>query len=223
MTEQVASNKSNRTMAIVAVAVVAVLLLDIGGVRTSLMSLIPAMPDQQAPAVVVTTNPVITTGAGGAGTITTGTGGAGIITTGMPGDSTSTTSITAPAILYSGPNFTGTATPLTVGRNIKVASIGPPCDGNFGSLDCWKFDYGSLKADPTVTLNFNRRSGGSNYNMLLDPANIGNIDTLTADYLESYVDDNAYRSSASMASTAALPYVYWTDPLYLRVTNKSVI
>lgn len=201
------------------IAVVVVLVFDLGGIRTKLSG--SSQQDQQ-PVNTLPVNTGIVTNTDG--TITVGTGGAGTVTVGTGNTSGSTTAppvITAPVILYSEPNFGGTATPIVPGRTIKLATIGPGCDGKWGSLGCWSFLYKSMKADPSVNLIFRRSSSGNNYALTLDPAQIGNIDTLDADYLEAFVPPGSYSNSDAMSKTAVLPYVYWTDPLYLQVLAKT--
>lgn len=94
------------------------------------------------------------------------------------------------------------------------------------ALSCWEFLYDSMKMDPNYKVYFHRSSGGNNYAQEIDPSITGNIPILNAHVLESYVDvsdGNPYADTYKMSKTAALPYYYWKNPLYVRVSPKPTL
>lgn len=138
-----------------------------------------------------------------------------------------------PVILYDEKWYQGNATVLKPGEDILVGNLNSKGEGNCPNvmiftindifLDCWDFKYASIKMDPNYNVYFYRSSGGTKYTQKIDPSITGNMPILDARVLESYVDvsnGNPYSTAAGLQKTAALPYYYWTNPLYIKVEPK---
>ena len=128
----------------------------------------------------------------------------------------------AVAVLFRGNGFTGESLQITLGRSIEIAhqSTSEACGTQSASLDCWLFDYRSVRVNSALInsfrMHFTRTISGTVYTLTLDPSKTGSLPVLSGSVLESYVPANSYLTTDAMAKTAALPYGHWKAPLFVR-------
>jgi hypothetical protein len=127
--------------------------------------------------------------------------------------------VSVPLVLYKGESYTGDTSNLLPGMNIKIADIDDGCIKKFGNLSCWKFIYNSLKVNPGYIIDFHRNAAGSQSHLKINSMMVGNVKKLTADFIESYVPADVYKSSTANTASARLPYTYWPGALYISIAK----